>query len=108
MAWYAKIANGAVVEVIFIVDQYDSNWLYREFGGTWLRCAEDGSIRRIFPTIGYTYDAQRDAFIPPKPYASWLLNEDTCLWEPPVPMPDDGGYYIWNDDTESWDQISQE
>jgi hypothetical protein len=62
-------------------------------------------FRKNYAGIGYTYDASRDAFIPPKPYASWLLNEDTCLWEPPVAMPIDDGRYQWNEDTQSWDTL---
>jgi hypothetical protein len=59
-------------------------------------------LRKNYAGIGYTYDAGRDAFIPPKPYASWLLNEDTCLWAAPVAMPDDGGLYHWDEATLSW------
>jgi hypothetical protein len=58
--------------------------------------------RKNYAGIGYTYDATRDAFIPPKPYPSWLLNEATCLWEAPVAMPDDGGRYAWNEATGEW------
>jgi hypothetical protein len=59
-------------------------------------------LRKNYAGIGYTYDSQRDAFIPPKPFASWLLNEDTCLWDAPVPMPIDGKMYDWNEATLSW------
>ena len=58
--------------------------------------------RKNYAGIGYTYDEARDAFIPPKPYASWLLDEDTCQWEPPVPMPEDGELYRWDEATASW------
>ena len=58
--------------------------------------------RKNYAGIGYTYDEQRDAFIPQKPYPSWLLDEDTCLWEPPVPMPEDGERYRWDEATTSW------
>ena len=60
-------------------------------------------FRKNYAGIGDTYDQTRDAFIPPKPYSSWTLNETTCLWDAPVAMPDDGKYYIWNEDTTSWD-----
>ena len=63
-------------------------------------------FRKNYSGIGYTYDAQRDAFIPPKPFNSWLLDEDTCLWNPPTPMPDDGEFYSWNEETTSWEQIN--
>jgi hypothetical protein len=63
------------------------------------------ALRKNYAGLGYTYDAGRDAFIPPKPYASWLLNEDTCLWDAPVPMPEDGSRYMWDEDTNSWVKI---
>lgn len=59
--------------------------------------------RKNFACVGDTYDETRDAFIPPKPYDSWTLNESTCLWDPPTPMPLDGQEYVWNEDTTSWD-----
>lgn len=105
MAWYAKIENNKVVEVTFLVDTLDNGWLYREFGGTWLKCDEKGEIRNIFPTVGFTYDKEQDAFYPPKPFASWLLNEDTCLWDAPVAYPTDGKIYVWNEETTNWVEI---
>jgi hypothetical protein len=65
-------------------------------------------FRKNYAGIGYTYDAARDAFIPPKPYASWVLNEDTCLWDSPTPYPTDGNRYLWNEDTTSWILINPE
>jgi hypothetical protein len=62
-------------------------------------------LRKNYAGIGYTYDAGRDAFIPPKIYNSWVLNEGTCLWDPPVAHPDDGKRYTWNESTTSWDEI---
>lgn len=62
-------------------------------------------FRKNYAGIGYTYDSQRDAFIPPKPYPSWILNEQTCLWEPPVAMPNDGKLYQWDDATTSWVEL---
>ena len=66
--------------------------------------SEDQSkaFRKNYAGIGYTYDEQRDAFIPPKPYNSWVLNEDTCLWESPVPYPSDGEMYAWDESSENW------
>jgi hypothetical protein len=61
--------------------------------------------RKNYAGIGYSYDAERDAFIPPKPFDSWLLNEDSCLWEAPVPHPTDGGFYNWNEETQNWDAV---
>ena len=63
--------------------------------------------RKNYAGIGYTYDADRDAFIPPQPFASWQLNEDTCLWDAPVPYPDDGEMYTWDEDTTSWLPVSE-
>jgi hypothetical protein len=63
--------------------------------------------RKNYAGIGYTYDAGRDAFIPPQPFASWQLNEDTCLWNAPVPYPDDGEMYTWDEDTTSWLPVSE-
>ena len=69
--------------------------------------SEDQSkaFRFNYSGIGYTYDEERDAFIPPKPFESWVLNEDTCLWEAPVAMPDDGEMYRWDEDDQTWDLI---
>jgi hypothetical protein len=69
--------------------------------------SEDQSkaFRKNYAGLGYTYDAGRDAFVPPRPYASWGLNEDTCLWEAPVPYPDDGNRYTWDEDTTSWVEV---
>lgn len=65
------------------------------------------ALRYNYAGIGFTYDEARDAFIPPKPFESWVLNEDTCLWKPPVPMPEDGQSYTWNESTQSWDAVSE-
>jgi hypothetical protein len=65
-------------------------------------------LRKNYAGIGYTYDVERDAFIPPKPYNSWLLNETTCFWDPPVPYPEDDKDYIWNENTTSWILIEVE
>ena len=62
--------------------------------------------RKNYAGIGYTYDAQRDAFIPPKPFNSWLLDENTCLWNPPTPAPNDGKMYSWNEETTSWVEVN--
>ena len=64
-------------------------------------------FRKNYAGIGFTYDESRDAFIPPKPYDSWILNEDSCLWEAPVEYPNDDNQYIWNEETQTWDLITQ-
>jgi len=73
---------------------------YNTFGGA----HNNGGtpFRKNYAGIGYTFDAGRDAFIPPQPFASWTLNEDTCLWDSPVPYPNDGNYYVWDEATLSW------
>jgi hypothetical protein len=63
-------------------------------------------FRKNYAGIGYTYDAQRDAFIPPKPFSSWLLDEETCLWNPPTPMPTDGKFYTWDEDNQTWVEVT--
>ena len=60
------------------------------------------ALRKNYAGVGYSYDPERDAFIPPKPFESWLLNEDTCLWEAPVPYPEDGNAYTWDEESVSW------
>ena len=118
MAHFAKIQNGKVTKVIVaepeffdtFVDDSPGQWLqtsYNTRGGIHYdpetREPDGGvALRKNFAGIGYTYDPARDAFIPPQPYASWLLNDDTCLWESPTPRPDDGGTYTWDEDTTSW------
>jgi hypothetical protein len=76
---------------------YNTNGGVHALGGT--------PLRKNYAGIGYTYDAGRDAFIPPKPYASWVLNETTCLWDAPVAMPNDGKRYSWDEATTSWVEV---
>lgn len=113
MAHFAKVENGIVTQVI-VIDQDTLNtglwgdpafWIqtsYNTHGGVH---PEGRPLRKNYAGLGYTYDSQRDAFIPPKPYASWLLNEESCLWEPPVPMPTDGKLYTWDEETTSWKEV---
>jgi len=118
MAHFAEInASNEVIRVVVVANNelLDGNGNEQEslgatfcntlFGGTWKQTSYNGNIRKNYAGIGFTYDSTRDAFIPPKPYASWTLNETTCLWEPPTAMPDDGNMYKWNESTTSWDQI---
>jgi hypothetical protein len=111
MAYFAKVNNGIVKQVIVaepeffqaFVDSSPGAWIqtsYNTHGGVH---ATDGTpLRKNYAGIGFTYDAQRDAFIPPKPFASWVLNEDTCLWDAPVAMPSDGQMYQWDEATLLW------
>lgn len=115
MAHYAFLdENNLVVNVIVgrnedeVVDGI-SDWEkhYEEFnpGLTCKRTSYNGNIRKNYAGIGYTYDEVRDAFIPPKPFDSWVLNEDTCDWEAPAPYPTDNKPYKWDEETTSWVEV---
>jgi len=112
MAHYAFLdLNNIVTEVIVGVDENEGgiDWEqhYVQFRGqTCKRTSYNGKIRKNYAGIGYTYDAIRDAFIPPKPYASWLLNETTCIWEAPTPKPYDGKMYSWNEEQLAWVELT--
>ena len=118
MASFAKIGlNNKVIEVLSVHNNelLDANGVEQEVNGInfltnltgwaiWKQTFTNGT-RKNYAGIGYTYDEDRDAFIPKKPYASWILNEETCQWEAPSAMPDDGKKYEWNESTTSWDEI---
>lgn len=70
--------------------------------GRWVQTSYNGTFRKNYAGIDYTYDEQRDAFIPPQPFPSWTLDETTCLWQPPVPYPDDGNLHVWSEDDLQW------
>lgn len=123
MAHYAKIENNIVTQVIVaepeffdtFVDSTPGEWIqtsYNTRGG--VHYGQDGepdggeALRKNYAGIGFTYDTEKDAFIPPKPYASWLLNEDTCLWEAPVAYPTDDQMYEWNEDAQTWDAVPED
>jgi len=117
MAHFAKVNNGMVEQVIVaepeffqtFVDSSPGEWIqtsYNTRGG--VHTLGGTPLRKNYAGIGYTYDRERDAFIPPKPFASWVLNDDTCLWDAPVAMPDDGGVYQWDEATTSWIEIEGE
>ena len=105
MAHFAEInASNIVQRVIVVADSEEANgatWCSNLLGGTWVQTSFNATIRKNFAGIGYTFDLVRDAFIPPKPYPSWVLNESTCLWNAPVPMPP-GGPWKWNENTQEW------
>jgi len=119
MAYYAFLdSNNIVTEVIPGKDETDTSYdweqWYSNFRGlpckrtsynTWANTHRLGGTpyRKNFGLIGFTYDAIRDAFIPPKPYPSWSLNEDTCVWQAPTPRPDPWQAYAWNESTLLWD-----
>lgn len=101
MAIFAKVSKGMVSKVIVADDTFFENFI-DDSAGKYIETKEDGSIRKNFAGIGYIYDAVKDAFIPPQPYPSWTLDEDTCLWNPPVEMPEDGNFYEWNETDQQW------
>jgi hypothetical protein len=72
------------------------------FGGRWIQTSYNASFRKNFAAVGFLYDGNRDAFVPPQPYNSWQLNEETCRWEAPIPAPEDGKSYVWDEPTTSW------
>ena len=132
MAHFAKVQNGIVTRVIVaepeffdnFVDDSPGRWVktsYNMRGGVYYdpatgEPAADQSViaddearqRKNYAGKGYTYDATRDAFIPPQPFASWTLNETSCLWEAPVAYPDDGNMYTWDEETTNWVEVTEE
>jgi len=121
MAHFAKVVNGTVSQVIVAEPEFFDTFVDSS-PGTWIQTSyntrggihyspetgePDGGValRKNYAGIGFTYDAVRDAFYAPQPYPSWTLNEDSCVWEPPVAYPTDGEFYSWNEETQSWDAV---
>lgn len=117
MAHFAQLDQNSVVTNVIVVgnpDLWDENGVEQEQLGIafckslfgvdteWRQTSYNRRFRKNFAGIGFSYDADRDAFIPPKRFASWLLNEETCTWMPPIPMPEDGNYYDWDEATGDW------
>jgi len=117
MAHFAKLDENNVVTKVHLVNNIEMlaadgseseimgiAFLIRWSGGysNWKQTSYNGKIRKNYAGIGYTYDSQRDAFIPPQPFPSWTLNEDTCLWDAPTPYPTDDQRYYWDEETTSW------
>ena len=116
MAYFAKLGTGNIVKQVISINNAvitDANGVEQEQLGNdfinklyntrdvWKQTSYNNNFRKNFAGIGFQYDQQRDAFISPKPFNSWILNEDTCLWKPPVDMPKDGNRYMWNEQTSS-------
>lgn len=125
MAHFAELGmNNVVLRVIVVHNNelLDENGQESEakgqefcrslFGGTWVQTSYNANFRKNYAGVGFTYDSNRDAFLPPKPFASWVLNEDTCQWSAPVPYPTDVGTleapkrYVWNEETQQWDLLA--
>ena len=120
MAHFAEIDNnGTVLRVIVVAnkDCADANGVEKEhigkafcerlFGGNWVQTSYNGNIRKRYAGIGYKYYEGLDAFVPPEPYPSWSLDPATADWKPPIPMPDDGKMYSWNESAQSWDVVTE-
>jgi hypothetical protein len=114
MAHFAKLGVGNIVEQVIVVsndiattEQAGSDFINKLYNtrDVWKQTSYNNNIRKNFAGIGYQYDQQRDAFIPPKPFNSWILNEDTCLWNAPVAYPQDDNRYKWNESTLTWDIV---
>ena len=119
---WAELDENNIVTRVLVGDNNDPagdegyQWLLDNLGGTWVKTSYNTvagqhtnggtPFRKNYAGIGYSYDESRDAFIPPKPFASWTLNEDTCTWNAPVAYPTDGEMYTWNEETTSWDLVS--
>lgn len=106
MAHFAQIDENNIVTQVLVTDNNYPNegydWLVENLGGRWVQTSYNATIRKNFAGIGYTYDEQRDAFIPPKPFDSWLLDEETCNWVAPKPYPTDEKIYIWDEEAQDW------
>jgi hypothetical protein len=118
MAHFAQLDENNIVTQVIVVSNnelLDENGVEQEskgiafcqslLGGNWKQTSYNGNMRKNYAGIGFKYDADRDAFISPSPFNSWVLNEDTCRWESPTPMPQDGKMYRWDEDTVSWVEI---
>jgi hypothetical protein len=120
MAHFAELDNQGIVLRVIVVDNNkieDENGNESELVGiqfcrslfgeetNWIQTSYNGNIRKNYAAIGDTYDISRDAFISPKPYDSWILNEETCVWEAPIPYPEDGNLYDWNEDEIQWNLV---
>lgn len=122
MAHFAKLDENNIVLEVHVVhnnelldengnesEQKGIDFLIQWSGGytNWKQCSYNGNFRKNYPGSGYVYDVQRDAFRTEQPLPSWILNEDTCRWEPPILMPDDGNMYSWDEATISWKTMQE-
>lgn len=121
MAHFAELDDNNVVKRVIVVANKDTSdahgtevesigvaFCQKLLGGNWKQTSYNGNIRKNYAGIGYTYDAAIDAFVPPKPYPSWILNNDTAQWEAPVPMPNDGQMYSWDEASQAWVPVPKE
>jgi hypothetical protein len=121
MAHFAQLNEDNIVTQVIVVaneDTADQDGVENEaigaafcnnlLGGRWVQTSYNANIRKNYAGIGYKYDATLDAFIPPQPFASWTLNEETAQWEAPTPYPDDDKRYTWDEETTSWVEVTEE
>jgi len=118
MAHFAKIENGIVTQVIVVSNADTANadgvedeyigaaFCERLFGGEWKQTSYNANFRKNYAGIGYSFDEDRNAFIPPKPFPSWILVEETCNWTAPVLYPTDSKMYRWDEDTTNWIEVT--
>ena len=112
MAHWAELDENNIVIRVTVGDNNDPNgdegyqWLLDNLGGTWIKTSYNGNIRKNFAGVLYYFDEARDAFIAPKPYDSWVLDEETCQWQAPVPYPTDGLMYEWNEENINWQAVT--
>jgi hypothetical protein len=114
MAHFAEIDdNNTVIRVLVVPNDAEDrgqDYLANDLnlGGTWIQTSYNANIRKNYAGVGFTYDAERDAFIAPKPFESWLLDEETCQWKAPIEYPTDGIMYQWNETDKDWEAIVNE
>jgi hypothetical protein len=106
MAHFAELDENNIVTRVLVTDNDAPNegydWLIENLGGTWVQTSYNGNIRKNYAGIGFTYDAERDAFIPPKPFESWVLDEETAQWVSPVAYPEGELMYFWDEESVDW------
>ena len=109
MAHFAKVNDENIVLEVLVTDNDYPNegydWLVETFGGRWVQTSYNARIRKNFAGIGFTYDEGRDAFIAPRPFESWELDEETCNWVAPIPYPTGDGLYTWNEEELEWTEV---
>ena len=113
---YAELDQDSIVKQVIRATQEVIDKRTQDLGERWVQCSYNTRggvhlkggvpLRKNYPGMNWCYDEQRDAFIPPKRYESWILNEDTCRWEAPVAYPTDNKFYRWNEDNQTWEQIN--
>jgi len=106
MSHFAKIDSNNIVTEVIVAEQDFINSGAVGDSFLWVQTSYNNNFRKNYAGVGFTYDSALDAFIPPQPYPSWVLNEDTCLWEAPVAYPDDDKMYEWDEETTSWVEVN--